>query len=38
VTGVQQAQIKIVGDEALGWRVQIDSPESGEYNWQLSFQ
>jgi hypothetical protein len=38
VTGVQQAQIKIVGDEALGWRVRIDSPESGELNWQLSFQ
>jgi hypothetical protein len=38
VTGAERATVQIVGEEVLGWRVRIDSPESGKLNWQLSFQ
>jgi hypothetical protein len=38
VTGSERATVQIVDDGALGWRVRIDSPESGDLKWQLSFQ
>ncbi len=31
------ATVQIVGEESLGWRARIDSPESRDVKWQLSF-